>query len=211
MSQAVGLALGDDGTLYFADTGNHCIRSVQRGVIDGEEVDVVDTVAGGGLPGYVDGPSDAARFDHPLGLAVIGRALFVADANNDAIRRIDLDTGVVTTAAGAGVRGFSGDGGLAVDAALAGPRGLGAGPDGALYVADSNNHVIRRIDGVDGTIGTVLGVPGESGYTGEGTRPDETLLNWPNDVAVSPDGDLIVADTINTRVRIVRALLVDDG
>jgi hypothetical protein len=207
MSQGGGLALADDGTLYFADTGNHCIRRVALEPFatgEGGEVlvPVIDTVAGDGIPGHVDGFD--ARFERPIALAVRGDSLYVVEDANHAVRRVDLGTGEVTPVAGTGVAGFSGDGGPATEAQLAGPRGIGLGPDGAIFVADSDNDVIRRID-ADGTIETVAGVPGQSGDNGDGRAPTESLLSWPSDVALSPDGDLIVVDMFNARIRAVRA------
>ncbi|MEZ4241099.1 MAG: hypothetical protein R3F59_34060 [Myxococcota bacterium] len=200
LSEAGGMALGPDGTLYFADSGNHCIRQVSP---DG----IIDTVAGDGTPGFVDGPADVARFDQPMDLAVADGALYVVESANSALRRIDLATREVTTLAGTGTQGTAGDGGPGVDAQLNAPRGVGVGPDGAVYVADSGNHAIRRLDPVDGTLTTVVGQLGASGPPGEapfhddGRSPEDAVLNWPNDVAVSPAGDLYLVDTMNDRIR----------
>lgn len=204
MSEAYGIAFADDGTLYVADTGNNCVRAVGTdGIISG--------LAGGGpKPGFADGIGSEAAFHSPRGLTVSGGYLYVADAYNHAIRRIDRLTGEVTTVAGTGVPGFGGDGGPAVDALLTEPVGVTVGPDGLLYVADAKNHVIRRIDG-DGVIDTVLGQPQVDGFAGDGlpVADGEALLNWPNEVQFSADGDLYVIDTWNARVRRVRGFLAE--
>jgi sugar lactone lactonase YvrE len=101
-------------------------------------------VAGGGAAGFRDGPRGEALFDGPKGIALGGGGLFVADTENHAIRRVDLASGAVTTVAG-GAQGFGGDGGPALRAKLARPHGIAVGPDGVLYVGDTENHRDRRI------------------------------------------------------------------
>jgi sugar lactone lactonase YvrE len=207
MSEAAGLAIADDGTLYFADAGNHCIRKVTPPDGSGGG-GIIDTVAGDGVPGLADGVGREARFDVPMDVEWVPGALYVVESANSTLRHIDLATGEVTTLAGNGDSGFTGDGGPAVDAQLAAPRGLGVGPDGAVYVADSDNHVVRRYDPADGTLVTVVGKPGElhdatpeGPYDGDGVAPQDVLLNWPNDVMVSAGGDLYVMDTLTDRLR----------
>ncbi|MEQ1569144.1 MAG: hypothetical protein ABMA64_26145 [Myxococcota bacterium] len=197
ISQGSGIALADDGTLYIADTGNHAIRVVSP---DG----IVDTLAGNGEEGFVDGVGAEARFARPWGVVVDGGVLYVTDARNNAVRRVDRATGEVVTVAGTGVYGGSGDGGPALDAELGSPQGLSVAL-GGLYVADSDNDVIRRVDLATGIIDTVVGQLGVDGDSGDGGPPTEALLHWPNDVLATPDGDLYVVDTLNARVRRVSA------
>jgi sugar lactone lactonase YvrE len=192
MSESTGLAMDDSGTLYIADTENHCIRAVSPD-------EIIDTVAGAGVPMLQDGVGTEAGFFHPYGVAVADGVLYVADQGNHSVRRIELSTGEVTTLAGTGVAGFSGDGGPAAQAQLYAPQGLEVGPDGALYVADTYNHVIRRI-GTDGVITTAVGQPEQEGFL-DGVPPEEALLYRPNDVTFSPEGDLIIVDQLNDRVR----------
>lgn len=195
LSEAVGLAVAPDGTLYIADTENNCVRRVTP---DG----IIDTIAGNEIPSLVDGVGSEAGFSQPYGLALAGDILYVAERGNHTIRSISLPTGEVKTVAGTGVSGASGDGGPAVLATLFGPLGLEVGPDGALYIADTYNHTVRRID-AEGIITTVVGQPGEGGFI-DGVSPEETLLNWPSDLAFTDKGDLVIIDQLNDRVRIIQ-------
>lgn len=198
LSEAVGLEVADDGTLYIADTENHCVRSVTP---DG----IIRTLAGSGVPELEDGVQLEAGFFQPYGLALGDGVLYVSERGNHAIRSISLETGSVQTIAGTGLPGSSGDGGPATEASLFGPLGLEVGPDGALYIADTYNHTIRRI-GADGIIDTVVGQPEKDGFL-DGVPPEETLLNWPNDITFTPDGDLVIVDQLNDRVRQIAGLL----
>jgi streptogramin lyase len=101
-------------------------------------------VAGEGKAGFRDGPSREALFSGPKGIALAGGALFVADTENHAIRRVETASGAVTTVVGGG-QGFGGDGGPALRAKLGRPHGIAVGPDGALYIGDSENHRVRRV------------------------------------------------------------------
>jgi hypothetical protein len=200
LSEIGGVACGLDGEIYVADSQNNVIRVIAP---DG----TIDTLAGDLAPGFVDGGFAEARFYRPQRMALFGRALYVADWLNHAVRRLDLDTQTVTTVAGTGVWGFAGDGGPATAAQLAGPNGVGFAADGTLYIADSDNHVIRQV-GPDGTIDTVIGtppLPGEipvGGYGGDGGDGLGAQLHWPNDVAVAPDGRVWIADTLNSVLRV---------
>jgi sugar lactone lactonase YvrE len=192
LSESTGLALDESGNLYIADTENHCIRVVSP---DG----LIDTVAGAGLPLLQNGVGTEAGFFRPHGVAVADGRLYVADQGKHSVRQIELATGEVTTLAGTGVEGFSGDGAPAASAQLYAPQGVEVGPDGAVYVADTYNHVIRRI-GPDGIITTVVGQPEQEGFL-DGVAPEDSLLNRPNDLAFSPEGDLVIVDQLNDRVR----------
>jgi len=167
------LAIDRLGNLYVADTGNNAIRKVAP---DGS----VSTLAGGGAPGWQDGIGRAARFDGPVGVAV-GRdgTVYVADTYNDRIRRIARD-GTVTTLAGSGIPGSQD--GIGTAAGFDTPSAIVAGKDGVLFVADTGNDAIRRIDR-DGTV-TTLALPPD-----EGRR---ALLRRPVALALTHDGWLYV-------------------
>jgi len=195
LSQSVGLARADDGTLFIGDTRNHCIRMVSP---DG----VLDALAGSGLRELADGAGASASFDMPQHLAWHDGMVYVADTNNHAVRRIDVATRLVTTIAGTGTPGFSGDGGPGAEAQLHTPQGVGVDSQGRVYIADSDNHVIRRID-TDGTIHTVVGTPGVDGYEGDGGAALDGTLHWPTNVIVGPDDTVYVADTLNSVIRTV--------
>ena len=137
---ARAVALAPDGALYVLERGGSSLRRVHEGVIQ--------TIAGTGARGYAGDGGDArdAVFDAPKEMAVdADGGVFIVDTENHAIRHIDARSWVVTTIAGNGTAGPGGDGGPAVAALLARPHGAAVGPDGALYVGDSENHRIRKL------------------------------------------------------------------
>jgi len=175
------IALGHDGNLYVADTGNHAIRRI-------DPTGAVTTLAGDGTPGYLDGIGRAARFNGPVGIAVDNAGIvYVADTYNDRIRRIAPD-GTVTTLAGNGKPGML-DGALP-DAGFDTPSALAVSRDGTLYVADTGNHAVRRIkpDGVVDTVAMPL----------EGER--RPALRRPVGLAVTRDGYLYIAASSGGRI-----------
>jgi RHS repeat-associated protein len=193
-----GIAVGPDGSIYIADTGNHRIRRIDRNGI-------ITTVAGDGSYRHSgDGkPAVDASLNSPSDVAVgPDGSLYIADTENSRIRRVSPN-GIITTVAGIGPRGFSGDGGPATKAQLNLPRGIAIGSDGCLYIADTINHRIRRV-GTDGIITTVAGT-GFHGYQGDGGLATKAQLNMPEDVTVGLDGRLYIADTENHCIRQVSA------
>lgn len=139
----------------------------------------------------LDGPSDASQDD--------AGNVYIADSRNHRIRKIDAVTGNISTIAGTGAPGYAGNGGLAKDAQLNTPVCVLPGPGGALYVCDYGNHAIRRID-PDGVIRGVAG-KGEAGFSGDGKKAKKALLDHPTDVAFEANGNIIIADSGNQRVR----------
>jgi sugar lactone lactonase YvrE len=199
------LAIDSAGHVYVADTDNHRVRRIAAGT------SVITTIAGMGVEGFAgdNGPATAAAIDSPNGLAVDAAGdLYIADTHNGRVREVSAATGIITTVAGAGAAGgnvqsFGGDGGAAVAAGLALPRGLTLDPAGNLYVADSENHRVRRISG--GVITTVAG-QGTENFAGDGAPAVAANLDTPRSVAVSPAGLLTLADSDNQRVRQLDAL-----
>jgi sugar lactone lactonase YvrE len=191
----LGLAVAVDGTIFVADSGNHLVRTIAP---DG----TVTTVAGRAESwGSQDGAGENARFNGPLGIAIDSQGdLFLSDANNHTIRRITR-TGVVTTWAGTpGVDGFvDGD---RLHARFSKPAELAFDKHGSLFVADSFNHVIRKISRA-GKVSTVTGIAGAEGST-DGNNGQAQMFN-PYGLAVHSDGSLIVADAYNQLIRIVLA------
>jgi RHS repeat-associated protein len=179
--------------LYRGDGGQRRAKNLNE---------VIDTVVGIGVSGYHGdgGPATQARLHAPVAMAVgADGSFYISDHNNQVIRRVGPD-GTITTVAGTGVSGNSGDGGPAAQARLANPRGLDIGPDGSLYIADSNNGRIRRV-GPDGIITTVSGGGNPADGMGDGGLATQAKLDLPYDVAVGPDGNLYIADFQHFRVR----------
>jgi RHS repeat-associated protein len=189
-----GITVGPDGGLYIADAGNNRIRRVAPNGI-------ITTVAGTGAGDFNGdgGPAVQADLDHPTKV-VVGPdgTLYIADSLNQRIRRVGTD-GIITTLAGNGTVGYSGDGGPATRAELYRPVGLAAGLDGSVYIADMYNQVIRRV-WPNGTITTLAG-NGIEGYSGDGGPATQAQFNYPNGLALAPDGSLYVSDGDNGYIR----------
>lgn len=196
LNEPHGLAVAPDGAVYVADTGNHRVRVVRAGVIS--------TVAGTGVPGFGGdgGPASAALLNRPLGLALAadGR-LFIADSVNQRVRAVR--SGTLSTVAGSGVQGWSGDGAAALAAALNQPEGVGVAADGRLFIADTGNARVRVVSST-GTISTLAGAA-RQGFGGDGGPAAQALLNRPKGVALSAAGEVFVTDSGNARVRRIGA------
>ncbi|MGA2286569.1 MAG: hypothetical protein ABSG55_09910, partial [Dehalococcoidia bacterium] len=193
-----GVAVDSAGNLYIADTYNQRIRKVNTS-------GSISTVAGNGLPGFSGdgGPATSASLRYPVGVAVgPSNSIYVADTDNHRVRKVDA-SGNISTVAGSGNPGYSGDGGPATDAGLYNPYGVAADSSGNVYVADTSNHRIRKID-TSGHITTVAG-DGNPGYGGDGGPATSASLFYPSSVAIDGDGNLYVADSWNNRIRKVSA------
>jgi sugar lactone lactonase YvrE len=164
------------------------------------------TTVVGGMPGVGDGgPATDASVASPSGLAFDAAGnLFVADTDHHRVRRVDAATGRITTIAGTGLQGYNGDDKPATAARLRLPTGVAVDAAGNVFVADSGNHRVRRVDAATGRITTVAGT-GERGYDGDDQPAAAAALNWPTGVAVDAAGNLFVADRFDHRVRRVEA------
>ena len=187
--QPTGLALDAAGNLYVADTGNHRICKI-------DPTGTITTIAGTGEQGFSGdgGPAVAAQLASPKGVALDATDnLYIADTGNLRIRKVD-STGTITTIAGTGERGFSGDGGPAIMAQFACPKGMAVDSGGNLYIADPCNGPIRKIDST-GTVTTTSGTE-EWGFRGDGDGGPVAVdrLYYPQDIALDAAGNLYVAD-----------------
>jgi DNA-binding beta-propeller fold protein YncE len=188
-----GLAL-DSGNLYIGDSGNHRVRKIDLAT------GIITTFAGTGVAGFSGdgGQAAAAQLSNPFGVTIASGNLYIGDYGNNRVRRVDLATGTITTFAGTGVAGFAGDGGPASAAQLNTPRFL-AVASGYLYVSDSGNNRVRRVDLATATITTFAGT-GVAGFAGDGGPASAAQLNTPRFLAVA-SGYLYISDSGNNRVR----------
>ena len=249
------VAVDHTGALYIADTLNHRIRRVDP------QTREIQTVVGTGQTKWSgDGASGiATTLNEPVALAIHGTHLYIADQSNNRIRMLDLETHIVTTVAGTGDSGYNGDGMPAIESGLAGPSGLALDAEGNLYVADTFNGRIRKIPQDTGIISTFAGDgaefryekganeratalsrpygiamtlqgqvlitdsdnhllrqwdpekkdmsliagTGQATFSGDGTVPSESALNFPFGVAVDSSGNIAIADTFNHRIRYI--------
>ena len=184
-----GLAIGPDGALYFCDLDNSRIRKVDLNTRR------VTTIAGNGQKGYRGdgGPATDASLNMPHELLFDAKGdLYIAERDNHVIRKIDMKTGVISTAAGMGMRGFSGDGGPAVRAQLNQPHSIVLDRDGSMLICDIGNHRIRRLHLDTGMIETYAGT-GETKETPEDAAVKGTPVTGLRTIARAANGDLYLA------------------
>ncbi|MET9931167.1 MULTISPECIES: RICIN domain-containing protein [unclassified Streptomyces] len=193
LNNPYALLLDSTGVLYIAEWGNNRIRKVTP---DGK----ISTIAGTGTAGYGgdNGPATSAHLRDPYGMtADSAGALYVADASNHRVRKITPD-GTITTVAGTGTAGFSGDGGPATSARLDRPYGLAFDSTGTLYISDFKNHRVRKVT-PDGTITTVAGTASK-GSAGDDGPATSAQMNGPYGLAVDCVDTLYIADHYNNRI-----------
>jgi len=189
-----GVAVGDDGTVYVADSAKNLVRAITTD-------DTVITVAGADEEGFpISDAADPNRLESPQKLAFYGGTLYVADSGRHRIVSVNIGTGELTNVIGeTDVRGYMGDQYEAVSAQLAEPYGFAFNLAGRMIVADTGNDALRAVF-PDGTIDTVAG-RGATGYDGDTEASEGASLNSPMDVAYQPNGDLVFADKGNAVVR----------
>ncbi|HXC03175.1 MAG TPA: NHL repeat-containing protein, partial [Bacteroidia bacterium] len=196
LSLPVGVAIDSMGNIYLADESNQRIRKINASGI-------ISTVAGNGTAGYAGdgGLATAAELNYPSAVALDKKGnLYIADRINNCIRRVN-PSGIISTICGTGVAGYSGDGGAATSAQLKGPEGLGTDRRGNIYIADTYNSRVRKID----TLGIITTVAGDSlkGYNGDGILATKAQLNVPYAVCADKNGNLYIADLGNQVIRMV--------
>ncbi len=207
LSFPLGLAFDNEGNLYIGDYGNNVVRKVVMAT------GIMTTIAGNGTAGFSGdgGPATAAELSYPRGLATdTAGNLYIADGS-DSIRKVTAQTGVIMTVAGSNQFGYSGDGGPATAAALAFPSAVATDSAGNLYIADTDNNVIRKVIANTGIITTVAGngfgagTFGNGGYTGDGGPATSAELSSPVGAALDSAGNLYIADGNNRVIRMVTA------
>ncbi|MBA4106403.1 MAG: hypothetical protein C0485_11650 [Pirellula sp.] len=164
---------------------------------------VVETIAGTGSPENNGDAGDASTVNigEPFGVEIgPDGALYIAEVRNHRVRRLDLHSGELTTVAGCGRQGYSGDGGPASDACLNEPYEIRFDASGNLYVVEMKNHVVRRVDAQTNVINTIAGT-GKPGYGGDGGPAIKALFRQPHSIALDDDGGLYIADIGNHRIR----------
>jgi len=183
--------------LIISDTQNHRIRQLDLGT------GIIKTIAGNGTAGDGGngGPATAASLNAPHDACVNSKGeIYIADTLNQTIRKVD-STGIITKVAGTpGIAGYAGDNGPAMTAQLNQPMGVAVDAGDNLYISDTNNHAIRRVDAVTGVITTVVGT-GEGGKDGDGGPANLAELKNPNDVAFDTAGNYFIADTESNCIR----------
>ena len=192
------MAVDSRGNFYLADSGNNVIRKVSA-------TGTITTVAGNGTFGYAGdgGPATAAELSLPSAIAVdsVG-SLYIADSNNSVVRKVDTN-GTITTVAGNGVSGYSGDGGSATSAQFSSPLGVAVDSAGDLYIADAGNNRIRMVNPA-GVIDTVAGNSDVNWYyAGDGGVPTNATLSYPTGLFLDSSGNLYIADQFYNEVRVL--------
>lgn len=195
------VSLDAQGNIFIADRDNHRIRKVDA--LTG----TITTIAGTGVLGYSGdgGPAINAKIRSPLGIVVDASGnVYIADNGNSRVRKIDAVSGIITTIAGTGTFGYSGDGGLAVNAEMKHPSSICLDAIGNIYFSDYSNDNIRKIDVSTGIITTVAGT-GVAGVSPDGGLAINSPLNEPYGVAVDVVGNLYFAERNNNKIRKVDA------
>jgi sugar lactone lactonase YvrE len=224
------VTLDGAGNLYIADRYHNMIRmvcaSASSATIYGTAAactgaGIITTIAGNGNPVYTGDTESSllATLNTPWGVALDGAGnLYIADTQNNAIRKITAATGIISTVAGnisGNVCGEktdpAGDGCPAISSTLNYPQGVTIDAGGNLYIADTNNHRIRRVDAVSGIITTIAGngfvnTDGSGGYFGDNGKASLAELNYPFAVAFDSQGNMYIPDSLNNRVRLVTAV-----
>ena len=195
-----GVAVDNSGNIYIADCYNNRIRMVSA------STGIISTVAGSRQAGYYGdgGPATSASLYVPYALAVDSSDnIYIVDGT-ERIRMVTASTGIISTVAGDGTGGYSGDGGAATSAELDVPSGVAVDRSGNIYIGDRLNNRVRIVTASTGIISTVAG-DGTEGYSGDGGAATSAELNWPVGVAVDSSGNIYIGDYSNSRIRMVTA------
>jgi sugar lactone lactonase YvrE len=201
LASPCGLAVDFAGNIYIADMSNHVIREVSTS--SARQVRLITTIAGNGTLGSSGngGPATSAELMYPTGVAVDGAGnIYIADETGGVIRMVSASTGVISTVAGNGTYGYSGDGGLATGAAFSYPMDVAVDGAGNIYIADTYNARVRKVTASTGKISTLAG-DGTAGYSGDGGLATSAELNQPMGLAIDTGGNVYIADYMAAVVR----------
>ncbi|MDI9319194.1 MAG: T9SS type A sorting domain-containing protein [Phycisphaerales bacterium] len=201
LAQPVAVARDGSGNVYISDQGNHRIRKITF------STGVISTIAGSSTFGYSGdgGAAVSAKLYYPAGIAVDGLGnVYFADQGNHRIRKITTSTGVITTIAGTGTIGFSGDGGAATSAMINNPAGVAVDNSGNVYFSDQYNQRIRKITASTGNISTIAGT-GAYSYSGDGGAATSATFQNPAGIRVDASGNIFIADLFNHVIRKITA------
>ncbi len=200
LNQPHSLAFDAADNMYIADIANHRIRRIDA------KTGVIETIVGTGEQQLPKDRADAktSPIFAPRALFVSGDVMWIALREGNAVWKMDLKAGTLHHVGGDGKAGFAVVNGDAKDARFNGPKGIAVGPDGMVYVVDSGNHVLRKIDPAKGTISVVAGVPGKAKFGGDGGPAAEAHLNNLHGVCITADGTIYIGDSDNHRVRRVK-------
>ncbi len=188
------------GNIFIADAGNNVIRKISS-------TGIITTVVGTGVSGFSGdgGPATAARMSQPLGVGFDGNGnMYIADGFNRRIRKVN-PSGIISTIAGNGISGTTGDGGPATAATMQYPNGIAVDATCNVYFTDWSAHTVRRIN-TSGYISTVVGIPGSAGFTGDGGPSVAARINGPDNLTFDPAMNLYIPDFYNNRIRMVANL-----
>ena len=195
VNHAEGIAVDSKGDIYVSDTGNNRVRMI-------DATGIIKTVAGTGAAGFAGdgGPAISAKLNRPVGIALDAAGkLYIADCYNQRVRVVS--SGGITTLAGDGTPGLSGDGGHAMSASLRFPSGVSVTAAGTVYIADWHNQGVRVVN-TSGTINTLAGT-GVAGFSGDGAAAGNAGLRYPFGLTTDSKGNIFVADSKNNRVRMI--------
>ena len=201
LGEPCGVALDAGGNLYIADHDNYRIREVAAAT------GIITTVAGNGSIGFAGdgGAATGASLYSPAGVALDASGnLYIAEHDNQRVRRVAAATGIISTVAGNGSDTFAGDGGAATSAGVGGPVGVALDASGNLYIANQYDQRIRKVAAATGIITTVAG-NGVYGFAGDGGAATSARLASPAGIALDASGNLYIADYSNHRIRKVAA------
>lgn len=195
------IALDGKGGLYVADINNHRIRRIDL------KTGIVDSIAGSNER-VLPKEGQVAKGNPMLGpraLFIDGTMMWIALREGHSVFKMDLQDGILHHVSGTGQLGYTGDGGPAKDATYNGPKGIAVGPDKNVYVVDTENHCIRKIDIATGLISTLAGSgPTQAGAGGDGGPANKGQMNRPHGICIGSDGSVYIGDTLSHRVRKVR-------